>query len=642
LKASLPVTRAPRTDSFDNIDRLLEEPLRLPAVGERADGRWRTSGISTPASNAATGGADGVESSPAETSGHIPTSWAERPHLLLMAGSVVAGVALAVGLTGWILARNDPSPATAALPDVAAVSGPASLDRPRQPDVPDRGGVAESFEPDRLAGATGPAQDDAAASTDDETGDQQAADSVPRAEDGKKPVPSQPAGSIQASVDVVTAPREATPASPPRDDLSAFAQWLQDPISVRVTPGPPITSIAAPIPQPDVSSDPDLPSELQASRSPPPLVDVEARLAETVSGVQLQDTPLVDALRLVTQVSTIPIYLDPEALGRRNIRADLRVSLTVRDVTVRGLLDQILDDTDLGWAALDGSITVTTKPDSRGDLVTIRHDVADLSRGDPELTRAMGKWVTQLIAYGSWAGQSEPADNRKLPHCDAGQTVLVVTHRDTVHFQVLVFLEKLRIARGLPPRTRILKDRIAMGARSAACAPLQQTVSLRLWQDGSFDEIAAALGRQASVQILVDWPALYAAGWSPQDREKFFTERRALQDALADWLHPRGLTYRIVDSETLEITTPQAIAAVHDIEFYRLTDKVGPPVDVPSVTQQVVGLLGEATFQPQGDGAIAYDEASRTLIVSLPQSQQNVVWQAIRQMQPAVDAQLDP
>jgi hypothetical protein len=53
-----------------------------------------------------------------------------------------------------------------------------------------------------------------------------------------------------------------------------------------------------------------------------------------------------------------------------------------------------------------------------------------------------------------------------------------------------------------------------------------------------------------------------------------------------------------------------------------------------SVTQRIVGLLGEASFQPHGAGAIAYDEVSRTLIVSLPQSQQIEVWQAIQQIQP--------
>jgi hypothetical protein len=412
---------------------------------------------------------------------------------------------------------------------------------------------------------------------------------------------------------------------------------LQDSDSTLVTapplaPGPP-----APPAEVDAPAAAE-PVVLQPTRPEPPIVDVAARLSEPISAIQLQDIPLVEALQLVTQLSTIPIHLAPDAICRRNMRANHSIRLTARDVTVRQLLDQIAAGANLGWTAVDGYVMVTTVPEASGELVTFHHDVADLIGGNADAAAALSGWVTQLIEYGSWSSQADPgAEGADVPRadCRVDGTKLVVTQRDTVQYRVLEFLEKLRVARGLAPRTRILSDRIAMGPRATHCVALEQTISLRPWQEQTIGQLAMALGRQASLQILIDWPALHAAGWSPEDTERFFCEQQALEAALDAWLRTKGLTYRVIDAQTLEITTPQALAGTHDVEMYRLKADDGSTVDLKSVTQQLLNQLGEATFQPEGSGALAYDELSGTLIVSLPQPDQAVVARIIASLRPA-------
>ena len=178
------------------------------------------------------------------------------------------------------------------------------------------------------------------------------------------------------------------------------------------------------------------------------------------------------------------------------------------------------------------------------------------------------------------------------------------------------------------PRTRILTGRIRPGSRAVAFAQSEHPISLRSGHAQTIDWIAAELERQASIQIIVDWPALHAAGWSPQDREPVFHEQRPLREVLLDWLRPKGLTIRVIDDETLEITSPQAMALTHDVELYPLRDLLRT-TDIAAVGQKILARLGEGAFQPQGRGAVAFDKQSESLIVSLPQADQGVVAQLL-------------
>ena len=617
----------PRSDSFENIDRLLEEPLRLPAAA--SDHRWRT----------VESQADADETSPREAASQFESAsvgdWMEgraatvRSYLLL-GGGALAGVSLAFGLAGWVLSRStQPTPPTEARTssEAAGLSPPAiassalepaesPAERPTEDDTSHGSEAAVESSSDRSPppSTTADIEDDSLMTDDDRLA---AVDAPVDAEPTAEPLDQQASPPDAAAVEALDSP------SPPADDdLAAFAQWLQDPDAALVTSGPPIPDVVPSATEPAEEIQPDEPSMIQPTRSPPIPVDVVARLDESISALQLKDIALNDALRFVTQLSTIPIHLDPDALGRRNLRADRTVNLTVRETTMRGLLDAILEKTGLTWAAREGHVVITTEAESREEWVTIRHDVSDLTHGDATATAALAEWIVQLIEYGTWPGQT---DVEAEASCNVEESTLVITHHDTVHYEVLEFCEKLRGARGLPPRTRILKDRIGMGAARLACGALDQSVSLRLWRDQSINDIAAELGKQASLQILVDWPALYEVGWSPQDMEQLFCEQQTLREVLTTWLRPKGLTYRVIDRQTIEITTPTALADDNDVEFYPVARAAGDVAEILALGQKILAQLGEAAFQPQGTGAVAFDKTSGTLIVSLPQPEQLMV-----------------
>ncbi len=679
------VTRVPRSDSFDNIDRLLDEPWRRPVARRAIESRWRqpSSGrapnvTGDPELTGAEAPGSGRPMSPSQPVDEpVPTSEMANPappspfrSIALIGGGVVVGIAMAVGFVGWMLTSNRslPSPtgtSTLGSPvrdddPIASVAGPLDLSKSHQetliPASSDAGD--ESLELTRPVDSevgqdTVSTQKQAARGADT---DQDLAVQVAEEPEGLP----EPIGDVAAATDRVASmgshSNDAAPAltnEGPRDqslnelagqqltdsaptevftsddELASFARWLQDaessqPATSKKEVDQPIANSPAPsIWQPEEGL-------VQPTRSPPRPVEVSARLEEPISGLQFKDVSLCQALRTLTDLSTIPIRLDPDALGRRNLRADRRVNALIKNGTIRDSLVETLAKTGLSYRIDEGQLTVTTRPEAAGQWVTIRHDVSDLCQQDPARVVALAEWIKQLIAYGTWEGHATVNDPEvaQAGRVSVEDSTLVVEHSDLVQYRVLVFCERLRAARGLATRTSVYPDRISFETRDASFRAWEDPVTVRIWNDSSLTQIVSRIESQVAAEILIDWPALDAAGWSPQDRCTFSCDGQPLREVLGLLLKDKGLAYRVIDGQTVEITTVPAILAQHEVVFYRLGSAASAEA-ANWIGQQIVQRLGPARVQPDGDGAVAYDAASQTLIVSASQLEQEQVGQII-------------
>lgn len=433
---------------------------------------------------------------------------------------------------------------------------------------------------------------------------------------------------------------------PTGDDLANFASWLQNPAVAT----PPTDDRAG-----DQLKDPNTVSEshtedrvgrdsttdsrtsqqplseptIVPSKNPPAPINVESRLKQRISAVSFKKVPIVTAVRLLTDLTTVPISINPSALERRNLASSVTVSFTKTQANLEQVLDQMTSELGLAYRVLPGQVEITTRPDAKDQLVTVKHEVADLVRGDSEQVEALSNWVRDLIAPGTWRSEVDSsndaeADGGRRGSCDVEGTRLVVTHSDAVQFDVLALLEKLRRARQIELRADVTSGRTQLGNRAARLKAADTRVRVRAATEMGISDLAAAIEKQTDVQILVDWVALYAAGWTPEDRHRLFIDGQTVVDALATFLHARGLAFRVIDEDTIEITTAEQRHTVHDLEVYRLPSSVNIAA-VKRFSEQLVERLGPLKFAPQGQGAIAYDPIGNALITLLPQPDQGRV-----------------
>jgi len=114
-----------------------------------------------------------------------------------------------------------------------------------------------------------------------------------------------------------------------------------------------------------------------------------------------------------------------------------------------------------------------------------------------------------------------------------------------------------------------------------------------------------------------------AVGISRQRKATLAVRQQPLSEVLVTMLRPLGLTYRMVDATTFEITTRKAASARLEIEFYPVAAILARPMTPEALIEQIKTQVAGASWNDVGgSGAILFDKASQCLLVLQSQAVQ--------------------
>jgi hypothetical protein len=348
------------------------------------------------------------------------------------------------------------------------------------------------------------------------------------------------------------------------------------------------------------------------------MADVASGLAYELKQIEFAEIALADFAQVMSDLSAIPVTLDLDALAQANLSPETPIRIRQVDTTVEQVLSAALRPLGLDHATGVGHLTVTSPAARSGDLRQITYDVADLAQGDAEGLAALERLILELAAPDSWMAAGGPGVLK------AGEQSLVVRQSPAVHFRALQLLEKLRVARGLEPRSGYSSSFFRLESRRAqALAVLNAPVSFNFSEPRRLQQILERLGEAASARILVDWQAAYEVGWSTEAEATLVVDGQPLAVALERLLGPMELSWRIVDEATLQVTTPRMQASRVELEFYPVGDLVNDQGGADELLQRLRNHLGEGAFRGAGgDGVLRFDAESRCLLAALNQPQQ--------------------
>lgn len=316
-------------------------------------------------------------------------------------------------------------------------------------------------------------------------------------------------------------------------------------------------------------------------------------LAEPIPMLSSQKLPLWRAADLVTTLSGAPVTLSADALRYAGVSAKTSVELRGRDQPLAELLTEALAKRRLGFETIDGQIVIV-----RPGAATIReatYPIDDLSEEDPE---EFAELVARLLA---------PDLRERGVRIAAEGELLRVVGPAWVHFEVRVFCDRLRKARGLTPRG--LAPELLL-----TTAPAIETLGPALGRSSTFSfvswtplcEVVDHWRRVSGLAVVVDWRLLSRADITPQTPIACGVNGKPLSEALDSVLGPIGLGWRAIGPDTIEITTTQGLAESFSIEFYPLTNdqRQRGPID-----------LTEQLEQRFPGAAAAYDSRSRSILL---------------------------
>jgi hypothetical protein len=373
-----------------------------------------------------------------------------------------------------------------------------------------------------------------------------------------------------------------------------------------VVPGPAIVKPPAVVakPRPKAPLDPKL----------------QVRLGEPIQKISLVNMPLADAVRLAASVGALTVSFDPDAMRELGVSLRDPVTIETNETTVAALLDKIAAARNMAIDIQHNQVVLTSKPEYGEELRPIRYTVSDLTRGDQPAAADLARLLQRFVVPESWQAAGGQGT------IEVAADALRITQTGHVHHQIIVFCEKLRVARGLPTRSRLDPKTFSLETRtSQAKAVLGHVTSINKGTATPLAEILEDLKHPAGTEILFDRPAMAAAGVSDNAPTKLRSEGLPQGIVLHQLLDPLKLAWRAVDANTLQITTKDAVAARLEVEFYPVGKRLAGQPPEALIHQIRTGVHDAAWGDAGATGAIDFDPLSQCLIVLQTQPAQAAV-----------------
>ena len=341
--------------------------------------------------------------------------------------------------------------------------------------------------------------------------------------------------------------------------------------------------------------------------------DAAVLLARRLPGVKVETMPLCRFLDLAGQLSGLPVSVDPAALRLASTSAGAEVSVEAKEATIEEIIAAAVKPLKLA-VAVEQSQLVVRRPGGEKRRTTAC-SVDDLTNGG--LTaQELGVWIQELVAPESW----ENAGGGKLNV--AGES-LEIEQREDVTYETFMLLERWRLVRGLPTRTKYPKALLAAGAENLAIAErLAGPATFTFSRYTPLREIFRWWQEELDVAVLVDWPALAQERLWPQTRVAASAIDKPWFEAIDSVLEPLGLAWRPAGARAIQITSLGKVRTEPVVEIYRLADSSSATAQ--ELAQQV-GQLAAADGEGSASKAavaVKYDAASRVLLVRAPASVQ--------------------
>jgi hypothetical protein len=344
------------------------------------------------------------------------------------------------------------------------------------------------------------------------------------------------------------------------------------------------------------------------NESTAPLQPAEEMLRLQLPQVTFHNIPLALLLGELSDLSTLPMTFDLNALSAANISPDVLVSVSASDKTLAEILTKTLADEKLTYFTDKRHVIVTT-PSAAAAPRTVKFSVEDLASGEDQL-RELAALIVKMVAPESWQFADGPGkielENNRLSLEQSGSVV----------FESVVFCERLRTARGLATRSRLPADQLLLtSAHAQAKAHLARKVACTFHAPTRLVDVVRYLEELSGAKILIDWRSLSSANFNPQDMITCALPEQPLSNALDALLSPLGLTYRVVNKDTLEVFTQQDLPTKMTREFYSLQSLMTSGVKLDVLLTAIRQLTGEDAWAHETTGLYFYDPASQHLIV---------------------------
>jgi hypothetical protein len=498
------------------------------------------------------------------------------------------GIFLAIGVAFFFAAKSSPSPAPLAQQPDATLEPKDQktlehppVENPSDPMPPDAPPDVE----EKIPTESNPAEKPPSEANKEPT------------ESTEPPVVEQPMPPPQP-MPIVEVDEPKSPVNPANDPLKlADLRKLDRLLAPNAAPPEPTEKPSAPA----------TPEDLATTSEPLPRpemrkVNAQARLADKIAFLDCQGRPVLDFLQVVSDFSTVPISLDPWALAWSRITPDQPLKNQMTNVTVLQALQQTMQPFRLEPVVHDNHVWITRSATPR----TIPYPCDGLVNDAKQLTQLAS--MVKALTPDAWSAKEHTIK--------AEGTTLTIHNTEAVHIQILELLERLRVARGLPIKSKFPVTMFSLETRTARMrVKLAQPLTLNYAQPTPLAKILKQFHQETGIHFLVDWYALAQEGWPTDSEASVVLDKTPLGGALSKLLHPMDLDFHIIDDQTIQVTSRTQLESTRELELHRVADLLSSEETETSLAERMQAVMGDRVLA-------RYDAPSRTFFVLASQPDQ--------------------
>ena len=340
-----------------------------------------------------------------------------------------------------------------------------------------------------------------------------------------------------------------------------------------------------------------------------PKIDIDERLQQPVTSIRFEKAAIIDIVRAVSDLSGVPMQLDVDELRARGVSVESPVSLQLQETTLAGVIEAVLQKTRLSRHN-GGNCIVFDYPDEQVTAMrTVRYDMSQLAslEQNPISVEQATQWLSQLLLTPS----QNPNVRDAAVAVDGNEIVVVGT--SWLQDQARRLLLTLFYLRELEPETKLTPERLA--PEVFGWDRVNTPMSFNPVEPLSLKRAARLIEQHTKVRLLIDHAAIHEDGFSQETPVTCHVSNGTIDTVLRGMLEPLGLTYRIVEANAVEITTPDTAKRKMTIEAQHYSplpaDKT--PESIAETIRQAFG--GNARWNDETGGVIVIDEISGYMLV---------------------------
>jgi hypothetical protein len=241
-------------------------------------------------------------------------------------------------------------------------------------------------------------------------------------------------------------------------------------------------------------------------------------------------------------------------------------------------------------------------------------DVSDLMGAGAADASTVAQLIQTFVSPQSWAS-SESASPIEVKGGKLG-----IEQSKAVQHEMLLFCERLRLARGLSRKSRYPADLLSIDSPYLKLEPRlteKSTFTFLPWT--RLADVLQHWQAASGITMLADWHRIADVELGPSTPLACSAVDRTWSDVLDETLEPLGLAWWAVDGTTIQITSREALDEIHRVEFYTIPKPMRDQFTSASALLETLRAeLGEKVGAPAVAAdqlQMQLDKASRRLIV---------------------------